>query len=226
MTTESELDELMQQMKSLSNPANIAGMARFGINSTTALGLSMPVLRNLAGKRHDHALAEGLWQTGVHEARILAGLVEIPRQVTAEQMDRWVQDFDSWDVCDQICLNVFGKTPYAIEKVYEWSQRPEEFIKRAGFVLMAVLAVHDKKATDELFEGFLLRIQQEANDERNFVKKATNWALRQIGKRNPALRLSAIAAAREIQKMPSAAARWVAADALRELEGRLPKTLD
>jgi 3-methyladenine DNA glycosylase AlkD len=212
------LDRIIGNLKALANPNNVAGMARYGISSERCLGVPMPVLRRMAkeiGRRHD--LAEGLWRSGIHEVRILAGLIDDPSQVTDEQMERWVLDIDSWDICDQLCSNLFSRTGFALEKAAAWSNRPETFVKRAGFVLMAVLAVHDKKADDAVFATFLPRITREAGDDRNFVKKAVNWALRQIGKRNPALNLLAVETARKIGAMDARSARWIAADALREL---------
>lgn len=213
------LDDLLHELRSLANPHNVEGMARFGINPEGTLGVSMPEIRRLARGKRDHQLARQLWDTGLHEARILACLVEDPRQVDEEQMERWVRGFDSWDVCDQACSNLFWRTPYAAAKALEWSARPEEFVKRAGFVLMAVLAVHDKKAGDHLFLSFLPAIQREATDERNFVKKAVNWALRQVGKRNARLNGAAVECAGALQQQASRSARWIAADALRELTG-------
>jgi 3-methyladenine DNA glycosylase AlkD len=168
-------------------------------------------------------MAKRLWASGIHEARILAGMVEVPEEVSEEQLESWVHDFDSWDVCDQCCNNPIYKTEFVHKKAYEWSHRRGEFEKRAGFVLMAVLAVHDKKASDDDFLGFLHVIKGESFDERNFVKKAVNWALRQIGKRNVNLNKAAIKTAREISKMDSPSAKWIAADALREL--RAPPVL-
>jgi 3-methyladenine DNA glycosylase AlkD len=144
--------------------------------------------------------------------------VDEPAKVTEAQLERWARDFDSWDICDGVCSNLFDRTPFARGKAIEWSARREEYVKRAGFVLMAALAVHDKKAPDALFREFLPLIEREATDERNFVKKAVNWALRQIGKRNGALNRDAIAAAKRIRRIDSKAARWIAADALRELQ--------
>ena len=180
----------------------------------------MPTLRQM-GKEigRDHDLAERLWTSGIHEGRILATLVADPGRVTEAQMERWVLDFDSWDVCDQCCSNLFGRTALAQQKAVEWSGRDEEFVKRAGFVLMARLAVTEKKADDALFTPFLSIIQRAAGDERNFVRKAVNWALRQIGKRNRHLNRLAIETAQTIAQMDSKAARWIAADALRELQG-------
>jgi 3-methyladenine DNA glycosylase AlkD len=209
---------ILTSLKSLARPENIAGMARYGINPHRTYGVSMPVLRQLAreiGK--DHRLAAGLWSSGIHEARILATLVDDPALVTEDQMDRWVDDLDSWDVCDQCCNNLFSRTLMAYRKAVEWSTAQKEFIKRAGFVLMATLAVRDKKASDGQFELFFTNIRAGATDNRNFVKKAVNWALRQIGKRNLNLNRKAIKTAEHIRQIDSASARWIAADALREL---------
>ena len=195
-----------------------AGMARYGIKADRALGISIPDLQGLAktlGK--NHKLAQRLWSCGIHEARILACMIDEPQQVTEAQLERWVKEFDSWDVCDQCCNRLIRKTEFARQKSLDWARRPEEFVKRAGFVLMAVLAVHEKKAADKQFDPFFRLIQQEAVDGRNFVKKSVNWALRQIGKRNIRLNQKAIAVAEEIGRIDSKAARWVAQDALREL---------
>lgn len=220
-------EELIERLKSLANPQAVAGMARFGMNAQNTLGISIPILRGIAkeiGKDHD--LAQKLWESGIHEARILAPMIDDPKEVTEEQMERWVQDFDSWDVCDQCCFNLFDKTPFAYQKVVEWSARDEEFVKRASFALMSRLAWTDKKAGDEQLEAFFSIIVAGATDDRNFVKKSVNWALRQIGKRNLTLNQRAIQVAQDIQKLDSRSARWVAADALRELtseavQGRL-----
>ena len=202
----------------MSNPKAVEGMARFGINPRDTLGVSIPQLRNLAREvGNDHVIAQNLWRSGLHEARILAGFVDDPGQVTEKQMESWVKDFDSWDVCDQVCGSLFDRTPLAYEKAAEWSRRQEEFVKRAGFSLMASLAVHDKKAGDVMFAKFLPIIKKESCDERNFVNKAVNWALRQIGKRNIGLNAMAVQTAKEIQKMDSRTARWIASDAIREL---------
>jgi 3-methyladenine DNA glycosylase AlkD len=209
---------IITDLKALANPANAAGMARYGINPAGTLGVPMPVLRKMAkeiGRRHD--LAEELWRSGIHESRILAALIDNPREVTGEQMERWVLDLDSWDVCDQLCSNLFSRTGLAFTKAAAWSGRPETFVKRAGFVLMACLAVHDKKSDDALFAAFLPLILRESVDDRNFVKKAVNWALRQIGKRNAALNGLAVETARKIRTMDAKSARWIAADAIREL---------
>ena len=205
----------------MANPADLDGMARFGIQTSNSLGgIAMPRLQKLAkeiGK--DHQLAGQLWASGIREARLLACMVADPKATTREQMERWVADFDSWDVCDTCCGYLFDRTSVAYSKALEWSSREEEFVKRAGFALTAFLAVHDKKAPDEKFMQFLPVIKREATDDRNFVKKAVNWALRQIGKRNMRLNLAAIETAQEIREIDSRSARWIAADALRELKG-------
>lgn len=213
------VQEAIKELKKHAVPKNKEGMARFGIETKYALGVSLPHIRNLGKKiGKDHKLATQLWDTKIHEARILACLVDDPNQVTEKQLEKWVKDFDSWDVCDQCCSNLFDKTSFAWKKALEWVKRKEEFEKRAGFVMMACLSVHDKKASDKEFIKFLPIIKKESNDERNFVRKAVNWALRQIGKRNTALNKAAIKTAKEIRKMDSKAARWIASDALRELE--------
>lgn len=211
-------EEAIEKIKSMYNPVNVSGMARYGINSRNTYGVSIPILRKMAeeiGKDHDAALK--LWKSGIHEARLLAGLVDNPQQVTEDQMEGWVKDFNSWDICDQICSNLFDRTSFAYGKVLEWTSRDEEYVKRAGYALMAVLAVHDKKVNDEVFLVFLPIIKAGATDERNFVKKAVNWALRQIGKRNANLNKVAIKVAEEIHSIDSKSARWIASDALREL---------
>jgi len=219
MSKEKSIEEIVALLHSLANPTNVAGMARYGINPHNTLGISIYTLRPIAKEiGRDHQLALSLWDTGIHEARILASYIDDPEEVTEEQLERWVADFDSWDVCDQVC-DLFGKTPFAYPKAFEWSARPQEFVKRAGFVLMAELAVHDKQASDEKLEQFLPVIVREATDERNFVKKAVNWALRNIGKRNRRLNEQAIETARQIRTIDSKGARWIASDALRELTG-------
>lgn len=210
-------DEVVAELRSLADPVKLAGMRRYGIAGTGTLGISIYTLRPLAKRiGTDHMLAQELWETGIHEARILASYVDDQAQVTAEQMERWVVDFDSWDVVDQV-VDLFERTPLAWEKALEWSARPEEFVKRAAFAMMAGLAVHDKRAPDERFLDLLPVIAREAWDERNFVKKAVNWALRNIGKRNARLNEAAAAAAREIGAQGTRSARWIAGDALREL---------
>lgn len=211
--------ELIAELSAHRNPANIAGQRRFGITpKTEQLGISIPFLRHLAkAHRKNHELALALWASDVHEARLLAAFIDDPAKVTRTQMDAWARSFDSWDLCDQVCGNLFDRTPFALQKAHQWSARKGEFVKRAGFVLMAALAVHAKGLPDVVFRDFLPLIRHEATDDRNFVRKAVNWALRQIGKRNPRLRCAAIAEANTIAKIDSRAARWIATDALREL---------
>ena len=198
------VEEVLTTLRSLSDPSAVSSMGRFGIKADKAFGVSVPELRKLArsiGK--DHSLAQRLWDSGLHEARELATMIADPKQVAEESMERWVTDIDSWDVCDHCCGNLWDKTPFAYRKAHEWSRRSEEFVKRASFSLMAALAVHDKAANDDAFIKFLPIIKRESTDERNFVKKAVNWALRQIGKRNRNLNREAIETARDIQKLDS-----------------------
>ena len=203
----------------MGDPKAVEGMARFGTQSSNSFGVSVPKLRTLAREvGRDHQLALKLWGTGLHDARLLATMVDNPEEVTIDQMDSWVRDFDSWDVVDGSCGNLFDKTPFAVSKAKEWCKREEEFVRRAGFVLMAELAVHDKEAKDIVFLDFLPMIIGGASDKRNFVKKAVNWALRQIGKRNQKLNKAAVSTALKIQRMESGAAKWIASDALRELK--------
>ena len=217
-----EYKEIIQQLKSLSDPTAVAGMQRFGIQTKNTYGVSIPHLRKMAKQiGRNHSLAQRLWASGIHETRILASMVDDPKVVTEEQMERWVKDFDSWDVCDQCCSNLFDKTRWAYRKAVQWSERNEEFIKRAGFVLMAALAVHDKEMSNREFVKFFSIIRREATDDRNFVKKAVNWALRQIGKRNLNLNDMAIKTAKEIREIDSKAAKWIASDALRELTSQV-----
>ena len=211
-------DEIVAELRGMASERNREGMARFGIATEHALGISVADLRKLARRAgKDHALAQLLWDTGLHEARILASIVDVPAEVTVEQMERWVRDFDSWDLCDQCCGNLFWRTPHATPKAFKWSEREPEFEKRAGFALMAYIASHDKAAPDDFFLSFLPVIRREAGDRRNFVRKAVNWALREIGKRNAALNAAAVAMAQDILDSGDRASRWVASDALREL---------
>ena len=209
---------ILAQLRSLARPDQLSGMTRFGMNPERRLGISIPPLRRIArttGK--NHRLALDLWKSGIAEARIVASLVDDPGKVTAAQMDRWVRDFNSWDVCDQVCGNLFDKTPHAWAKAKAWARREEEYVRRAGFALMAYLAWHDKDAPDAAFLRFLPSIRRGAADERNFVKKAVSWALRNIGKRNPRLRTPALREARALRTADSKVARWVGADVLRDL---------
>ncbi|MEE9163389.1 MAG: DNA alkylation repair protein [Thermoplasmata archaeon] len=212
-------DAVMARLEALADPAGREGMVRFGIATDRALGIRVPELRRLAREiGHDHRLAQELWDTRVHEARILASMIDDPAAVTEVQMEAWVRGFDSWDVCDHVCGNLFDRTPYAYEKAVAWSSRAEEFVKRAAFALIAYLAVHHKEADDAVFVAFFPLIEREAADGRNYVKKAVNWALRQIGKRNRDLNEEAIAVAERVHDIDSPSARWVASDALRELQ--------
>lgn len=210
---------VLKKLSEVSDRSRLAGMARYGIATDKALGVAVPELRRLAKAiGRDHELAVELWGSEIHEARMLASMIDDPRQVTGSQMEAWVHDFDSWDLCDQVCGNLFDRTTSAFGKAVEWSARDDEFVKRAGFALMASAAVHRKEVDDATFEVFLPIIRAEATDDRNYVKKAVNWALRQIGKRSPELNRKAIATAKQIQKLDARSARWIASDALRELE--------
>ncbi len=214
-----ELKQAVDRLKSLGDPKAAESMTRFGIQSSYSFGVSVPKLRTLAREiGRDHALALELWETGLHDARLLATMIDDPAQVTIDQMDKWVRDFDSWDIVDGSCGTLFDKTPFAVAKAREWCKHEEEYVKRAGFVLIAELAIHDKEANDKLFLDFLPLITGGASDKRNFVKKAVNWALRQIGKRNLRLNKAAVSTALKIQKIESASAKWIASDALRELK--------
>jgi 3-methyladenine DNA glycosylase AlkD len=227
--------ELLSALRSHADPTNVAGMARFAISAEGTLGVSMPVVRSLAreGKQRigrdksaRHELAALLWASGVHEARIMASLVDEPSLVDDAQAEVWAADLDSWDVCDQLCLNLLRRAPLAWVKAAEWTARPEEFVKRAGFALGAALAVHEKTATDAAFLTLLACAARQATDERNMVKKAVNWQMRQIGKRNATLRAAVIATCECLlaEHSDSKAARWIARDALRELRSDAVRT--
>ena len=210
--------EVLAALRAAADPKNVAGMARYGISTQGTLGVPVVLIRRLAKQAgRSHELAAELWDSGIHEARILATIVDRPEWVTRRQMNQWARDFDSWDVCDQACLNLFRYTPFAWAMSARWAGARREFVRRAGFALMAGLAVKDKNASDADFEALLPLIAVAATDPRNMVKKAVNWALRSIGKRNPHLRRAAIAAAEDIRAIDSPAARWIASDALREL---------
>lgn len=211
--------DILADLRSRANERDRAGMARFGIRGSNVLGgTSLPQLRRMArAAGTDHRLALALWRSGVHEARLLAAMVDDPALVTERQMESWARDFDAWDIVDGTCASLFVRTPFAYDTAFAWSERDEEFVKRAAFVLMATLAVHDRAVPDEAFLAFLPVIVREAGDRRNFVRKAVNWALRQIGKRNLALNAAAIRTGERILAERPRAARWVASDALREL---------
>jgi len=213
-----KVETILIRLRDVADPSRLAHMERFGINVKNALGVSIPNLRRLAKEiSKNHSLAFELWDTGILEARILACYVDEINKVTEFQLETWVKDFNSWDLCDQCCSNLFDRTPFVYLKAVEWSKRSEEFVKRAGFVLMATLSVHDKNAENKQFDIFFDRIMVESEDDRVYVKKAVNWALRQIGKRNLKLNRKAIMVGQDILKIESKTARWIARDALREL---------
>jgi len=212
------LKEILERLQEKARTDQLEGMARFGIRGEKRLGVSIPDLRRLArevGKNHELALK--LWTSGFEDARILASMVEVPEQVSEEQMEDWVKDLGSWDVCDQLCTNLLDRVKGIRKKIVDWSRREGEFVRRAAFSLIAVISVHDKQVPDEEFTAFFPLIKQGALDERNYVKKAVSWALRNIGKRNSNLNRMALETARGIRQLDSKAARWVASDAIREL---------
>jgi 3-methyladenine DNA glycosylase AlkD len=212
-------EEVVGRLRAMSSPEVKEGMVKLGIDIENALGVHVTPVKSLAAELgRDHALALALWDTGIHEARIIAAWVDDPEQVTEAQMDRWVADFYSWDLCDHICWTLFDKTPYAYKKAIDWAADEREYVKRAGFATMAGLAIHDKKAPDSAFIEFFPLIVQGASDDRHMVKKAVNWALRQTGKRNLALNAAALKAAEEIKAAGTGTAKWIASDAIRELK--------
>jgi 3-methyladenine DNA glycosylase AlkD len=216
--TEIDLATTMARLEAAGRPDALAGMARFAIDTENALGVAVPELRKIARAiKRDHSLALALWDTGVHDARLLATMVAEPRKTTLELCDGWAGDFRSWDLCDQACMNLFRRTAFAHDLVERYRESDPEFVKRTAFAMIATLAVHDKKAGNEIFESYLPNIEEAATDPRDFVKKAVNWALRQIGKRNLTLNASAIAVAERLAGQPDKAARWNGKDALREL---------
>lgn len=216
-STRSVVDEL----RAAADPSRKPGMARIGINLDHALGVSIPHCRRIArGHRRDHPLALDLWTSRIHEARILASMVDDPAQVDRVQMEAWVRCFDSWDLCDQVCGNLFGVTPHAFPKAKAWVRRDEEFVRRAGFTLIAERAVHDREHDDAFWVGWFPAMRTASDDDRNYVKKAVSWALRQIGKRNPELNAAAIAEAEQLLALDARSARWIARDVLRELRSK------
>jgi 3-methyladenine DNA glycosylase AlkD len=217
---DSPTNTILTTLYSKANPKNVEGMARFGIKSKgKVLGISTPFLLSLKKSiGTNHTLALNLWQTEILEARILAAFIADPKLLKKTLVNRWVRDFDNWAICDGVCLHCFRYTTFAHDLAVVWPKRTEEFIRRAGFTMMATLAVGDKKSEDKIFLRYLPLIKKYSTDERNFVKKAVNWALRQIGKRNMKLNAVAIKTAKEIQKLNSSSAKWIAADALRELK--------
>lgn len=213
------VDDALSLLRQHAQPGALEGMARFGMDVDKRLGVSVGDIRKTARiLRRDHELALALWETGIPDAQILASIVADPARLGSRQMDAWVRDMRSWDVCDGACLNAFVRSPLAWDKVREWAPRPAEFTRRAGFALLATLAVHDKDAPDQRFIDALPLIESASDDDRNFVRKAVNWALRNIGKRNAALNAEAIACGERIRARGTKAARWIASDALRELK--------
>lgn len=215
---EVDVESVLAELRKLGSEKNRAGMARFGINTERAFGVSIASIRPLARRyRRNHELAAALWASGYHEARLLAALIDDPKQVTSKQMDAWTADFNSWDLCDQACLKLFVKTQFVDEKIPRWAKDKREFVRRAGFALLASYAVHSKDVPDSTFRGFLPLVEEYSTDERNFVRKAVNWALRQIGKRSASLHKPALALAKRLAASPDKTARWIGKDAVKEL---------
>jgi 3-methyladenine DNA glycosylase AlkD len=214
------VEEVLERLKAMADPEKVAKKRHFGMVTDARLGIRIPPLRKMAkeiGTEHELALA--LWESGIAEARLLTAFLADPELVTPAQMDAWATDFNSWDVCDQTCCSLFDRTPHAWDKVREWAGREEEYVRRGAFALLAGLAVHDKKTPDQTFIDAFPLIRAAADDPRNFVKKAVNWALRNIGKRNQALNREAIQLAEELLETNDRTTSWIARDALRELRG-------
>jgi 3-methyladenine DNA glycosylase AlkD len=213
-----DVDSVLAELRHLGSEKDRAGMARFGIKTERAFGVSIAAIRPLARRyRRNHALAAALWASGYHEARLLAALIDDPKQVTSKQMDAWAADFDSWDLCDQACLKLFVKTPFVDQKIPRWAKDKREFVRRAGFALLASLAVHGKDVPDSAFREHLKLIEAASTDERNFVRKAVNWALRQVGKRSASLHKPALALAKRLAESSDKTARWIGKNAVKEL---------
>lgn len=226
-TVEVVVAETLAWLEGEGSVENREGMKRYGIVAAWSFGVSVAALRARARVLgRSHALAEGLWATGCYEARMLACFVDDPKAVTIEQMERWASRFESWADCDTACFHLFDKTPHAVEVAKSWSGREAELVKRAGFALMASLALHDKRADDSVFEGFLPAIEREAGDGRNLVKKGVSWALRGIGRRGVGLHGRALAVAERLAASEEAPRRWVGKDALRDLRSKAPRGLD
>jgi 3-methyladenine DNA glycosylase AlkD len=210
--------DVLELLEAKADPSQLEGMARYGIATEKRLGVKVPEMRRIAKRvGQDHQLAQELWRSGIAEGRIVASMVDVPAEVTTQQMDAWVRDFNSWDICDQVCMNLFDKTPLAWQKARDWSTREPEFQKRAAYALIACLASHDKDAPDEQFIDLIPVIKQAATDDRNYVKKAVSWALRNIGKRNRHLNQIALDVAQELEALESKPARWIARDVCRDL---------
>jgi 3-methyladenine DNA glycosylase AlkD len=224
MARSDPVDDALRWLKRRGTKRERDAQARFGIAASKSFGVSVGTIQQL-GKRlgRDHDLALALWETGWYEARLLTAFVDDPALVTAAQMDRWTADFDNWGVCDTLCFHLFDRTPHAWRKVDQWTKRRDEFVRRAGFALMACLALHDKEAADARFVRSLKQIERGATDDRNFVKKGVSWALRLIGRRNPALNVAALDVARRLADSTDATARWMGKDAVRELTGPVVK---
>jgi 3-methyladenine DNA glycosylase AlkD len=213
-----QVQAVIASLKRSATKRTLEGMARYAIPSDHAFGVTMADMKELARRLgRNHELAAALWDTGWYEARMLASLIDEPARVTPAQMDRWAKDFDNWAICDTACFALFDRTPHAWAKVHQWSGKRDEFVKRAAFALLWGLTTHDKRASDAQFVEGLLLVERAAEDERHFVKKAVNMALRAIGKRNLALNTTAVAVARRLAESPEATPRWVGKDALREL---------
>ncbi len=214
-----EVEAVMESLRRLASKAVLEGMARYGIPSDHALGVSVANMQKLAkslGKNHE--LAAALWETGVYEARFLTSFVDDPSQVTSKQMDQWCLAFDNWAICDTLCFHLFDRTPFAFAKVQQWASHSGEFVKRTSFALLACLALHDKTAADKRFQDGLALCEQAADDERNFVKKGVSWAVRAIGRRNADLHALAIDLSLRLVESSSATARWIGKDALKDLQ--------
>ena len=221
--TKQQVAATLASLRELSTQHDLDNMPRFGITAPKAFGVSVANIRKIAKSLgRDHDLAAALWETGWYEARMLSSFVDEPARVTPSQMDRWCRDFDNWGICDTLCFHLFDRTPHAWAKVEKWSGARAEFVKRAAFALLASLALHDKKTPDAPFLASLPLIEQAADDDRNFVKKGVNWALRSVGRRNPTLRAASIDLSQRLVESPEPAARWVGRDALKELT-RPPK---
>ena len=222
------VEEIKKELQALGDPSKIADLERYAIQTHKAFGIRTPELKTFAREvkklvADRHATALKLWKTGIYDARAIAFMIDDNKKVTREQMDDWAADFDNWATVDGACSYLFCRTPFAYEKAFEWVKREPEFEKRAGFSMMAYLAVHDKKAGDDKLAAFLPVIEKHADDDRNFVKKAVNWALRQIGKRNLQLNKLAIETAKRIKSQNTRSTKWIAADALRELTSETTK---
>jgi 3-methyladenine DNA glycosylase AlkD len=216
-----KVKEIVRELRGLANPGDLEGMARFGIDVRSRLGVHVPQLRAMAKRiGKDQGLAEQLWDTGILDARTLASLIADPAAISRSTMDRWVRDLTSWDVCDACCCDLFDRTPYVWQKIPKWAADKREFVRRAAFSTLAGAAVHDKSAPDERFVEGLKLIEKYAFDDRNYVRKAVNWALRNIGKRNARLLPAAVACAERVREQGTRAARWIAADALREFRAK------